>query len=128
VSDETGAGEGAVGESAGDTGAVGEGARIEDERWLVIDGRRWRRTDPVLPDELVERLKSQLGRARSAVRAGRRADDADGIARARRRVDLAKHGLGERGPAWWECEEIDRLARAEAALGQLRRLDGPGEV
>jgi hypothetical protein len=71
---------------------------------------------------------SRSSGARSAVRAGRRADDADGIARARRRVDLAKHGLGERGPAWWECEEIDRLARAEAALGQLRRLDGPGEV
>jgi hypothetical protein len=95
----------------------------DDERWLVIDGRRWRRTDPALPAELVASLTSHLGRGRSAVRRARRADDPDAVAAARRRVDLAKHGLGERGPYWWDEPEAERLARAESALRELRQLD-----
>jgi hypothetical protein len=94
----------------------------DDERWLVIDGRRWRRTDPALPDELAAALRSQLGVGRSAVRAARRSGDEAALAAARRRVDLAKHGLGERGPRWWDEPEADRLARARTALDQLERL------
>ncbi|WP_371743515.1 biopolymer transporter Tol [Herbiconiux sp. SALV-R1] len=96
------------------------------ERWLVIDGRRWRRTDPELPAELIEALKSELGRGRAGVRAARRADDDTRLSAARRRVDLAKRGLGERGPAWWDLSPIDRLSRAEAALAQLRASSGGG--
>lgn len=91
----------------------------EDERWLVIDGRRWRRTDPALPAEIVEALKSHLGRARSAVASGKRTHDEDAIAEARRRVGIAKRGLGERGPYWWDSPEPERLARAEEALREL---------
>lgn len=91
----------------------------EDERWLVVDGRRWRRTDPALPDDIVAELRSHLGRARNAVKLARRAEDADALADARRRVGLAKHGLGERGPRWWESEVADRLARARDALRDL---------
>jgi hypothetical protein len=72
------------------------------ERWLVIDGRRWRRTDPSLHDDVQIALRSHLGSARSAVRAGKRAGDEQAVTAARRRVDLAKHGLGERGPRWWD--------------------------
>ena len=99
-------------------------ATPEDERWLVIDGRRWRRTDPALPVGVVEALKSHLGRGRSAVRTAKGADDAAAIAAARARVNLAKHGLGERGPYWWDEPEESRLAQARDALRQLDALDG----
>jgi len=87
-----------------------------DERWLVVNGRRWRRTDPSLPDDVVEALKSHLGSARSAVR---NAPDDDARAEARRRVGLAKRGLGERGERWWERAESDRLEQARSALSEL---------
>ena len=91
-----------------------------DERWLVIDGRRWRRTDPCLPPDIVEGLKSYLGKGRSAVRLAKRDGDDDRLASARRMVDAAKHALGERGPYWWDEPEASRIARADEAL---RRLD-----
>ena len=91
-----------------------------DERWLVIDGRRWRRTDPCLPPDLVEGLKSYLGKGRSAVRVAKRDGDDDRLAAARRMVDAVKHGLGERGPYWWDEPETTRIARADEVL---RRLD-----
>jgi hypothetical protein len=96
----------------------------DDERWLVVRGRRWRRTDPSLPEDVVAELRSQLGRGRSAVRVGTASGDEAAVARARERVGLAKHGLGERGPAWWDEDEADRLAAARAALERLRELDG----
>jgi hypothetical protein len=94
---------------------------VEEDRWLVVDGRRWRRQDPALPDKVAERLLSHLGRGRSAVRALKQAG-AD-PAPARRRVDLAKHGLGERGTPWWEQSDSERLRRWEAALEELDALD-----
>ena len=96
----------------------------EDDRWMVMNGRRWRRTDPSLPDDVVEALKSHLGRGRSGVRVAKGKNDADAVAAARNRTNLAKHGLGERGPYWWDEPEADRLARAKEALEKLRALDG----
>jgi len=94
----------------------------DDEHWFVINGRRWRRTDPDLPESLSVSLTSHLGRARSAVGVTRRAGDAEATAAARVRVGLAKHGLGERGPRWWECAIEERIERARAALEELERL------
>lgn len=94
----------------------------EDERWFVVHGRRWRRTDPSLPDHLVASLTSQLGSARAAVKTARKSGDADALSDARRRVGLAKHGLGERGPTWWTEPEADRLRRAKQALEAI--IDG----
>jgi hypothetical protein len=92
----------------------------EEQRWLVVDGRRWRRTDPAVPDAELDRLKSHLGRGRSGVRnAG---DDATRKA-ARHRVQLAKVGLGERGTPWWEQTEDERRERWECALAELDGLD-----
>ncbi|PPF44955.1 biopolymer transporter Tol [Pseudoclavibacter sp. AY1F1] len=96
---------------------------MDDERWLIVKGRRWRRTDPSLPAELVERLKSHLGRARSGVGAAKRRGDEEAVAASRKRVGLAKHGLGERGPRWWEEPEAARLERARTALAELDALD-----
>lgn len=94
-----------------------------DDRWLVVNGRRWRRTDPSLPDDVVAALTSHLGRGRSGVRTAKAAGDDEAVAAARRRVGLAKHGLGERGPKWWDEPEADRLRRARDALDELERLD-----
>jgi hypothetical protein len=99
-----------------------DAAEQDAERWLVVDGRRWRRTDPALPEDLVAGLKSHLGRGRSAVGVARRAGDEDATAAARVRVGLAKHGLGERGPKWWESEPAERIARAREALDELEGL------
>lgn len=89
----------------------------EDGRWIVVDGRRWRTADPALPDDVRARLLHHLGVARSAVHTARGNDDA--VAAARARVQLAKTGLGERGPAWWDQDEAERRTRWESALRQL---------
>ncbi|MFK5689239.1 2-polyprenylphenol hydroxylase [Ornithinimicrobium sp. LYQ92] len=93
----------------------------EDARWLVVNGRRWRRQDPDLPEEAAARLLSHLGRGRSAVRALRK--DGEDPAPARHRVSLAKHGLGERGTPWWEQDAEAKEHRWQEALAELDRLD-----
>lgn len=50
----------------------------------------------------------------------RTTDDA-AVSAARARVQQAKTGLGERGPAWWDQDADERAARWTAAL---RELDG----
>jgi len=106
---------------------TGDTAPSGDERWLVIDGRRWRRTDPALPEELAARLRSHLGRARSGVKAAKRTAADVALADARARVQEAKTGLGERGPRWWEHDVTERVARAEAAADRLDAWPSVGE-
>jgi hypothetical protein len=108
-----------VNESSDDT----SGPEGSDECWLIIKGRRWRGTDPCLPSDLVEKLTSHLGRGRSSVRTAKKGGDDDSVAAARRRVGIAKHGLGERGPYWWDEPEAHRIARAREALTELEDLD-----
>ena len=67
-------------------------------------------------------LLSHLGVARAAVRAARRTGDGSALTAAWARVQLAKTGLGERGPAWEDQDDAARRARWEAAL---RALDAP---
>jgi hypothetical protein len=96
-----------------------EVGRTEDGRYVVVDGRRWRTADPALPDDVRERLLHHLGVGRSGVRAARRSGDDDAVAAARARVQLAKTGLGERGPAWWDQDDDARRTRWETALREL---------
>jgi len=98
-------------------------AGVEDDHFFVVNGRRWRRTDPALPEDVAARLRSHLGRGRNGVKLAKRAGDEDAVARARHRNGLAKHGLGERGPEWWNRPEPERLTQAEQALADLDRLD-----
>jgi len=100
-----------------------EVTRTADGRWLVVDGRRWRAADPGLPDDVRARLLHHLGVARSAVRTAGRAGDGAALTAARARVQLAKTGLGERGPAWWDQDDATRRARWEAALAALEARD-----
>lgn len=93
-----------------------------DDHYFLVNGRRWRRTDPALPEELAAALRSHLGRGRNAVKTAKRAGDDAALAAARHRNGLAKHGLGERGPEWWTRPEADRIADAEQALADLDAL------
>ena len=72
-----------------------------DGRYFIVKDRLWRKADPSLPEETRTALVSELMSARRAVRDAGRAGDDIAKAAARRRVDAAKRGLGERGPVWW---------------------------
>lgn len=75
--------------------------KTPDARYIVVRGRLWRAADPDLAQASRERLVAQLMDARRAVRDGKRQGQTNLVADARRRVDEAKRGLGERGPVWW---------------------------
>ncbi|MFE3991393.1 hypothetical protein ACFXPW_06770 [Streptomyces goshikiensis] len=92
-----------------------------DGRYVVIDGRRWRATDPELPADAAARLRTHLMAARRAVGAALRAHDEEEEREARRRVHTAKVALGERGAPWWEQTGAERRARW---LDGLAALDG----
>jgi hypothetical protein len=81
---------------------MAEVERTEDGHWVVIDGRRWRATDPSIPEERRKELVRELMSARSAVGWAKRKGDAVAERAARDRVHAAKVALGERGPKWWE--------------------------
>lgn len=82
---------------------------VDDDRYFVVGGRRWRRTDPAIPHPLRQELVNEL-------MAARRVPD-------RPRVHDAKVALGERGRPWWaedRDEGADR-ARLAAAMRSLLR-------
>lgn len=92
-----------------------------DGHYVVIHGRKWRATDPAVPEDAAARLRSHLMAARRAVGVALRQKDAAAERAARDRVDAAKVALGERGtPPWWEQGEAERRRRWEEGL---RRLD-----
>lgn len=90
-----------------------EPERTDDGRYIVVGGRRWRATDPSIPEPLRQALVDELMSARRAVR--RHRDDATAVRTARDRVHRAKIALGERGTPWWDTPTPDDLAaRARA--------------
>lgn len=76
-----------------------------DGRYIVIDGRRWRATNPHLSEAARKALVSDLMQARRDVAAALRARDEAAEKAARERVHAAKVALGERGPKWWETAQ-----------------------
>lgn len=98
----------------------------DDGRWIVVDGRRWRATDPAIPAALRAELVDELMDARRAVGAARRAQDPAAERAARARVHDAKVALGERGDPWWEPPSPDgRERRIDATLLALARHRAP---
>nr|WP_225881996.1 hypothetical protein [Streptomyces aureocirculatus] len=89
---------------------------------MIIKGRRWRATDPRLPDDVEKRLTHHLMAARRAVAAA--GDDEEARKAARTRVQLAKTGLGERGTPWWEQTLPQRRQRWNSSLHQLDQDEG----
>ena len=89
-----------------------------DGHWIVVDGRRWRATDPAIPEADASRLRRWLMAARRDVGAATKADDRTAEKQARGRVHAAKTALGERGPRWWEQSDDERRARWSDGLDQ----------
>ncbi|MEV4950024.1 hypothetical protein [Streptomyces sp. NPDC053755] len=86
---------------------------------MIIGGRRWRATDPAVPDEAGARLRRHLMAARRAVGAALRAGDREAERDARARVHTAKTALGERGAPWWDQTDEERRTRWEEGLAAL---------
>jgi hypothetical protein len=81
---------------------VSEPERTPDGHYVIIDGRKWRATDPSIPEERRQELVNELMSARRAVGAAKNAGDDEAEKEARARVHAAKVALGERGEPWWE--------------------------
>ena len=93
----------------------------EVETHRVIEGRRWRVSDPRIPEALRQLLVNELMGARRAVGAAKRAADETAERAARDRVQAAKVALGERGARWWlrapGSEAVaERIAHTRRAL------------
>lgn len=100
-----------------------------DNRYLVIEGkagaRLWRAANPGLSTEQRVELVQRLMAGRRAVRDAR--NDPDAVRQARAQVDLAKRGLGERGPVWWSDGTPDlnrRLIKNTPYLGWWEARNG----
>ena len=78
-----------------------------DGRYILVRGRLWRRANPHLADADRQRHVDALMAARRDVARGNRAGDPAVVRDARRRVQLAKVALGERGPVWWTDGSAD---------------------
>ena len=82
--------------------------RTPDGRYIVVDGRRWRASDPAIPEARRAELTRVLMAWRREVR---RTRGTEGEAAARAGVHAAKVALGERGTPWWEQSDDERRAR-----------------
>jgi hypothetical protein len=94
-----------------------DGAMTAEGRYLIVAGRRWRATDPAVPESLRQELVNELMAARRLVRS-----DPDA---ARPRVQDAKVALGERGDPWWEPTPDGQRVRLAAAIRALLRHRRP---
>ncbi|CAD6571662.1 MAG: hypothetical protein CYPHOPRED_004533 [Cyphobasidiales sp. Tagirdzhanova-0007] len=101
--------------------------KTADGRHIIVNNRKWRATDPLIPEEALGELKHYLARGRAGVRGMKqkgKTEADDDIRLARMRTGLAKLGLGERGEIeWWEDTEEGRRVRWEKALTDLKMLD-----
>ena len=86
----------------------------DDGHYFVINGRRWRATDPSIPEERRAELTRILMSWRREVR---RTKGTEREAASRAGVQATKVALGERGqPPWWEQSAEQRRARWQAEV------------
>jgi hypothetical protein len=91
-------------------------ATTDDGRYFIIDGRRWRATDPSIPEDRRIELVGILMAWRREVRRVKGTAQ-EPVARAG--VQAAKVALGERGsPPWWEQTDQQRRARWQAQVAE----------
>ncbi len=94
-----------------------------DGRYFVVRGRLWRNSNPALSDGERALLVKALMDARRMLRRHAAPEDR---AKAREAVDVAKRGLGERGPVWWTDGSPDynrRMARNTPYADWYERVD-----
>jgi hypothetical protein len=95
---------------------MSEPATTEDGHYVVIDGRRWRATDPQIPEDRRTELVRILMAWRREVR---RTKGTPEESAARAGVHATKVALGERGtPPWWEQSDEQRRSRWQAPLSE----------
>ena len=100
-----------------------EPARTDDGHYVVINGRRWRATDPAIPESRRAELTRILMAWRREVR---RVKGTAGESAARAGVQAAKVALGERGsPPWWEQTDEERRKRWQTRVAEP---DGTGSA
>ncbi|GAA4918233.1 hypothetical protein GCM10025777_48190 [Membranihabitans marinus] len=92
---------------------VTEHERTGDDRYIIVEGRKWRASDPAIPEKLRSELVKELMTARRLVK-----KHGDAV---RYRVQDAKVALGERGEPWWEPTEDGRRERLAATMRALLR-------
>ena len=100
-----------------------------DGRYLVVRGRLWRCTNPVLTEAERARLTSALMKARRAVGVARTHGNPGALAKAGLAVNEAKIDLGERGPVWWKDGAPDfnrHMARTTPYADWYRSVDDGG--
>ncbi|WP_346922261.1 DUF3253 domain-containing protein [Glutamicibacter creatinolyticus] len=97
-----------------------------DGHYIIVNGRKWRASDPAIPAKLRQELVDELMSARRGVKA----QEPD----ARARVQDAKVALGERGEPWWDPSTTAGIERriAAAIRSLLRKREGssacPSEI
>jgi uncharacterized protein len=79
--------------------------KTPDGRYVIIDGRRRRATDPSIPEDRRKELLCELMAARRAVGIALREGSSEAEKAARKRVHAAKVALGEPGEPWWDPED-----------------------
>lgn len=85
---------------------------VDDGHYVVVNGRKWRATDPSIPERRRAELTGVLMAWRREVRRSKGTSDEKA---ARAGVSAAKVALGERGtPPWWEQTARQRRERWEA--------------
>jgi hypothetical protein len=93
---------------------VGEPHVTDDGHRFVINGRRWRATDPAIPEERRSELTRILMAWRREVRRTRGTAEESA---ARAAVHATKVALGERGsPPWWEQTDDERRTRWQTSV------------
>ena len=102
-----------------DTAADGP-ERTPDGRHIIVNGRKWRASDPSIPDQLRSQLVKELMTARRLVKS-----HGDSV---RFRVQDAKIALGERGEPWWEATDEGRRERLAATIRVLLRHRDAGNT
>ena len=83
-----------------------------DGHHVVINGRKWRATDPLIPEDRRSELQSILMAWRRDVKRTK------GAPESRAGVQAAKVALGERGTPWWEQTDDERRARWETPVSR----------
>jgi hypothetical protein len=95
---------------------VSERATTDDGHYIVINGRKWRATDPAIPEDRRNELVHVLMAWRREVRNTKGTPQESA---ARSGVQAAKVALGERGaPPWWEQTDEQRRNRWQSQVAE----------